>query len=389
MFTRPYFRHILREAVRENDLEGVVVILDRAREAYPMGLADTIDDDGESEEETSVLHVAALSNKCTPLILKTLLHPSNLMFVGLLEDHDESGRTPLQTAAYELNISAMRAFIDRGADVNAVGWRGMTALHHACGLNAVCHDQESVDAVTLLLDNHADIDAVNIVGETALCISLEMNLPLTVRLLVERGADISIDPHSMSIIHQAIRGQTHFCEDATDTCMQIDMLDLLISRGADMHKLDAENRSVLDRAVVHGNRYACRFINLILQEIPTQAEKWSEGNITRRCEAVAMSQIARLGACSGMHTIPREMLDIVLDQMKKGAPVTLASAALYALKERHRYLPIRDIDTLQHSTASALDSLIAPGSQVAASTHALHHYWGVMHQLIANYFWGA
>lgn len=391
MSTRHDFRRMLKEAVREDDLERVMVILDRARVAYPLGLEDNIEDDGESDEETTVLHVAALANNCSPLMLKTLLHPTNRRYVGRLEDHDESGRTPLQAAAYRINISAMRAFIDRGADVNAAGWRDMTALHHACGLNAVCNDQKSVDAVTLLLDNHADIDAVNSMGETALCISLEMNLPMTVRLLVGRGADISIDPHSMSIVHQAIRGETHFClEDATDAHMQIGMLELLISIGADIHKTDAEGRSVLDRAVVDGNRYAVRLIGLILQELPAQAEKWSEGNITRRCEAVAMSQNARLGACSGMRVIPREMLDIFLDQMKRGAPVTLASAALHALKERHGYLPIRDTDTPRHSTGSLLDSLTAPGSQqVAASTHALHRYWDVMHQLIANYFWGA
>ncbi|MGE3820245.1 MAG: ankyrin repeat domain-containing protein, partial [Isosphaeraceae bacterium] len=73
----------------------------------------------------------------------------------------ERGGTPVMWAAVKGQAEAMDLLIQRGADVNAVSWDGGTALHAAAFLG---HEK----AVDVLLRNGANVNATNPRGETPL-----------------------------------------------------------------------------------------------------------------------------------------------------------------------------------------------------------------------------
>ena len=132
----------------------------------------------------------------------------------------------------------------------------------------------------------------------------------------------------------------------------MDMLDLLISHGADIHTIYL-NETPLQYAtnVYFGYhcdrniyRYAARFLELILRELSTQTEIWTGENISNRCDAIGLPQIARLGSGSALGNFPPDLIAYILERMKQGIPPSMASAALNALEERHGRLPILDRD---------------------------------------------
>jgi ankyrin repeat protein len=74
------------------------------------------------------------------------------------------GNYPIHVAATRGAVDELKALIDGGADVNAVGEKRMTPLHEAVG-------QEHLDAAHLLLASGARLTDKNEWGETALDIA--------------------------------------------------------------------------------------------------------------------------------------------------------------------------------------------------------------------------
>jgi len=111
------------------------------------------------------------------------------------------GTTPLMRAARTNDVDSMRYLIDGGADVNAALPDGTTVLMIAAGqgLGATRGDGPrirvpteagAVDAVRLLLDKGAKVNATSTQGATALHAAVNRG-DSVVRLLVERGADLT------------------------------------------------------------------------------------------------------------------------------------------------------------------------------------------------------
>lgn len=69
-----------------------------------------------------------------------------------------------------------------GADVNAEGWLGRTALHIAARRGC-----EYEGVVRLLLERGADVNKIDDLGMTALQMAAEWRSERVVRLLLERG----------------------------------------------------------------------------------------------------------------------------------------------------------------------------------------------------------
>jgi ankyrin repeat protein len=110
------------------------------------------------------------------------------------------GATPLMRAARTNDVDSMRHLLDGGANPNAALPDGTTVLMIAAGqgLGAprgdgprirVPTEAGAVEAVRLLLDKGAAINATNTQGATALHASVSRGVEV-VRLLVERGADL-------------------------------------------------------------------------------------------------------------------------------------------------------------------------------------------------------
>ncbi len=132
---------------------------------------------------------------------------------------DDRGMTPLMYAAEVGSLEAMRLLIDRGADVNAQNAFGSTALMWSVADPA---------KVRLLLDHGADVNLTAKSGRTALIIAGFTNPSAeVVRLLLAKGAKVAvIDSRHVTPLNAATFGN--------DTAT----VRLLLEAGADIETPD-------------------------------------------------------------------------------------------------------------------------------------------------------
>jgi ankyrin repeat protein len=105
------------------------------------------------------------------------------------------GATPLLFAADRSDVPMMRLLLELGADPLLPNFNNTTPLMAAAGLGTTepleeaGEEPEAVEAVKMLLDLGADVNAVDQNGDTAMHGAAYNNYPLVVKLLADRGAD--------------------------------------------------------------------------------------------------------------------------------------------------------------------------------------------------------
>jgi ankyrin repeat protein len=115
--------------------------------------------------------------------------------VDLRSPQDE---TPLMLAALHGQLDIVQKLIARDADVNKTGW---TPLHYAA-MN------KHLKVITLLLEQHAYIDAESPNGTTPLMMAAQYGNALTVKLLLEAGADATVrNQQRLSALDFARKGE--------------------------------------------------------------------------------------------------------------------------------------------------------------------------------------
>jgi uncharacterized protein len=108
------------------------------------------------------------------------------------------GATPFLMAADRADIPLMRELLKLGADPALPNADGSTPLMAAAGLGTANPleeagtESEALEAVKLLLDLGADINAVDNNGHTAMHGAAYGNFPTVVQLLADRGADANV-----------------------------------------------------------------------------------------------------------------------------------------------------------------------------------------------------
>jgi uncharacterized protein len=112
------------------------------------------------------------------------------------------GATPFMRAAKSGDVEVMKLLLEAGADASLTMPNKSTALMFAAGLGwrdgspaAPSYDQgtpeEAVQAITLLLERGADLNAANDNGDTALHLAVtNRGAPEIVRFLIARGANL-------------------------------------------------------------------------------------------------------------------------------------------------------------------------------------------------------
>jgi ankyrin repeat protein len=108
------------------------------------------------------------------------------------------GATPFLMAADRADVPLMRELLKLGADPFLPNADNSTPLMAAAGLGTANPleeagtEAEALEAVQLLLERGADINAVDNNGDTAMHGAAYGNFPMVVQLLADRGADIDI-----------------------------------------------------------------------------------------------------------------------------------------------------------------------------------------------------
>lgn len=149
-------------------------------------------------------HAAKNGNK--DVVLLFLTHENGSGRKANVNVRDSSFDTPLHHAAEEGHIEVMKLLLAHGADIHAVTRAKRTPLHLAAG---------NADSIKLLLDNSAEVEAEDVLGQTPLIAAVKAGCLESVRFLLDRGASLgSSDKPSKDALLDAIsRDQVSIVEE--------------------------------------------------------------------------------------------------------------------------------------------------------------------------------
>ena len=172
--------------------------------------------------------------------------------VRLLLDHGadakaQCGRkiTPMHVTSVYGRLEAARVLLEHGADVKAQNNDNQTPLHWAQGK----------EVTLFLLEHGADANALDIKNWTPLHLASERGSVGAVRVLLEHGVDANArDAHNVTPIHLASSG--------FDDGRHLDVVQLLLQFGSDIHALDDEGHTPFMRATKKENE---RTMQLLLE----------------------------------------------------------------------------------------------------------------------------
>ncbi|GAB6439370.1 hypothetical protein bcgnr5369_00260 [Bacillus cereus] len=171
------------------------------------------------------------------------------------------GETPLTISARNDNFDLVRLLISNGANVNAKNYAKTTSLMYAT-------QNQNIEMIQFLLKNNAEINAISS-SASPLKIALMSNKDEIIKLLIENGADIrkvrsDLEPAlkipaqigNIDMMNYLIekgadvewaceRGTTALIAACSSASCKPEVLELLISKGANIHAKTTYNCSVV------------------------------------------------------------------------------------------------------------------------------------------------
>jgi ankyrin repeat protein len=149
--------------------------------------------------------------------------------VAAMAQQPENASEKFYSVIRENNLAQLKAILAQTGSANVADDRGITPLMYAAEIG-------SLDAMRLLIDRGADVNAQNAFGATALIWSVSD--PARVRLLLDHGAQVNMVARS---------GRTALIV-AAFTNPSADVVKLLLARGAKVGVMDARHVTPLNAA---------------------------------------------------------------------------------------------------------------------------------------------
>ncbi len=204
---------------------GVVSELEARIEANPELLSQRETPDGPS------LLAAAFQSEDIDMV-EMLLNHGAVFCAG-----DNNGRSPISIALR--NIPMLKTLLEGGVSPDLAGADGVPPLHQAI-------TQQSTNAVSLLLESGANINAVDQEGRTALMRAMEScDLAIASNLLFQSAVNINArDRRGDTVLHKTVR------------CNQPAGIRMLLEKGADPKMLNYAGFSPLHIAAICGKKPA-------------------------------------------------------------------------------------------------------------------------------------
>lgn len=184
-----------------------------------------------------------------------------------------AGGDPLSRSCTLGDVAAVRDALAGGADPNVPDEHGFLPLYSVVRAGVDAPLSMHLDVIRLLVNYGADVEAPSSDGETPLSLSLRKGLSFTgvTTLLLELGAD----PNGLS------RGELPLGIASRETA-SIRQLELLLAKGADVHRKDKGGCSPLASAVTAPTP-SVEKIRLLLDaggNLNETFELWGEEGIT-------------------------------------------------------------------------------------------------------------
>ncbi|EXJ84910.1 hypothetical protein A1O3_05585 [Capronia epimyces CBS 606.96] len=262
------------------------------------------------------------------------------LFTSALEEESPEQEStdlgPLHWAARNNDIRLAKLLLDKGADLNARGGKGFTALHTA----AVFGHLEVLRF--LLFQDNLDIDAVDNDGATALmcAVAVESSLECAL-LLLQKGADPDIGTtHGRTALHYACTkggmdelvkmmakatSKLDSQDDSGETALHLairnrneDYVVTLMEAGASVDVPDEDGRTAMHEACFHGSP------GLLMRMIDHGADLAVKGN---QDETVLHIMSQRPDLCHVARTVAQKPgVDINAKSRLGSTPLILAAA---------------------------------------------------------------
>jgi ankyrin repeat protein len=215
--------------IRSDDIDGFKKVLDEDEELVNWG-----------HDEHSGFNLLRASTELARESFMSILLERGADFNAKGKD----GATALMIASQEGHPSCISLLLDRGADVNATGKDGATAIMLASG-------KGHPSCISLLLDRGADVNAKdNSDDVTALIAASQYGHPSCISLLLDRGADLNAKTNDGYTALMASSQEGH------SSC-----ISLLLDRGADVNAKNNKGWTTL-MLVSHEGHPSC--ISLLL-----------------------------------------------------------------------------------------------------------------------------
>jgi ankyrin repeat protein len=161
-----------------------------------------------------------------------------------IDARDRDGNCLLHHAASSGNGDFVKMLLDAGADVDARGYLRATPLMRAT----------SMEAGQVLIDRGADLTAKDDAGMTPLMCAANLDVPELVKRLIDRGAELEA---RSAVGATALIYAVYTRASSNEEPSPGDVVDVLLTAGADVNGKDKEGKSPLAIALeCEGQAYA-------------------------------------------------------------------------------------------------------------------------------------